>query len=71
MTMHDLLTNGLLKDTDPVKVIRPLTGNMIDVRRGRWFNDQILDFHNAEILEISWSKGKGWTILVEDFRGKL
>lgn len=62
MTMHDLLANELLKDEDRIKVVRPLVGQMLDVRTGHWFNDQILDFHNAEILEFSWSKEKDWFI---------
>ena len=65
MTIHDLLNNGLVKDDDKIKVVRPLVGNILDVRTGYWFNDQILDFHNAEITEFSWSKEKGWLVAVE------
>lgn len=68
MTMHDLLTNGLLKDDDKIKVVRPLAGHILDVRTGHWFNDHILDFHNAEIMEFSWSKEKGWFLGLEPVR---
>lgn len=61
MTMHDLLNSGLIKDTDRIRVVKPITGNLVDMRDGFWFNDQILDFHNQEVTEFMWNKEKGWT----------
>lgn len=62
MTMHDLLNSGLIKDTDRIRVVKPITGNLVDMRDGFWFNDQILAFHNQEVTEFMWNKEKGWTI---------
>lgn len=65
MTLHDLIMNGIIKDDEKIKVVKPMTGKLLDVRRGYWFNDRILDFHNHEITEFSWSKENGWTISLD------
>lgn len=62
MTLYDLLMNDLITDKDMIRVVKPLQGNVVDMRRGYWFNDQILDFHNREITEFSWNKEQGWTV---------
>ena len=64
MTLHNLLENNLLTDKDKIRVVKPLQGNIVDMREGFWFNDNILDFHNQEITEFSWSKERGWLIAI-------
>ena len=64
MTMHELLSCGLLKDTDAVRVVRSRPGNALDVRVGHWYEDRILAFHNREISELSWNKEQGWSLLI-------
>ena len=64
MTMHELLSCGLLKDTDAVRVVWSRPGKALDVRVGHWYEDRILAFHNSEISEISWNKEQGWSILI-------
>ena len=33
MTLHDLLMNDLITDRDMIRVIKPLHGNVVDMRR--------------------------------------
>ena len=62
MTLYDLLKKDLITDKDVIRVVKPCQGNIFDMRRGHWFNDQILDVFNQEITEFSWNKDQGWTI---------
>ena len=52
MTMHELLSCGLLKDTDAVRVVRSRPGNALDVRVGHWYEDRILAFHNRDLRAL-------------------
>lgn len=65
MTLKDLITNGLVKDNDAITVGKPLSGSACDMRRGNWFNDQILEFMNSEIKAFSWSEDSGWSIALK------
>ena len=65
MTLKDLITNGLVKDNDTVTIAKPLTGSACDMRKGNWFNDQVLEFMNAEIKAFSWSEDGGYSIALK------
>lgn len=65
MTLRDLIANGLIKDNDKIVIAKPLTGNACDMRKGNWFNDQVLEFMNAEISEFSWSEDGGYSIALK------
>lgn len=62
MTLKDLITNGLVADSDKVTISKPLTGSACDMRTGNWFNDQVLEYMNAEIKAFSWDEDNGWSI---------
>lgn len=64
MTMHDLLTIGLITDEDKITILRPLL-TAADIRKGHWYNDHILAFHNKEIADLSWNEEKGFFIKVK------
>lgn len=65
MTLKDLITNGIVKDTDTVTVAKPLSGSACDMRKGNWFNDQVLEFMNKEIKAFSWSEDDGYSIALK------
>lgn len=65
MTLRDLIQNGMVKDTDNITIVKPLTGSAYDMRRGNWFNDQILEFMEAEIRAFSWSEETGYSIALK------
>lgn len=65
MTLKDLISNGLLKDNDNITIAKPLSGNTADMRKGKWFNDQVLEFLNAEIKAFSWSEDGGYSIALK------
>lgn len=65
MTLKDLVLNGIVKDTDKITVTKPLTGSACDMRRGNWFNDQVLEYMNAEIKAFSWSEETGYSIALK------
>ena len=66
MKLSDLVENHLIGDDDWLKVTKPLQGDTADVRRGHWYSDQLLDFHDEEVAELSWSPEGGWTICLAD-----
>ena len=65
MTLKDLITNGLIMDNDKITIAKPLTGSACDMRKGNWFNDQVLEFMNAEISAFSWSENGGYSIALK------
>jgi len=65
MTLHELIANGIVKDSDKIEIAKPLEGNAADIRRGNWYNDKVLDFMNAEIKSYSWSETHGFSILLK------
>lgn len=65
MTLKDLIQNGIVKDTDNITIVSPLIGSAYDMRKGNWFNDQILVFMNAEIRAFSWSEETGYSIALK------
>lgn len=65
MTIHELLESGLIKDNDMITISIPIFGSAVDMRKGYWFNDQILDCHNAEIERFSWNQENGYSIAIQ------
>lgn len=65
MTLKDLITNGLVKDTDMITVAKPLVGSACDMRKGNWFNDRVLEYMNAEIKAYSWDEENGYSIALK------
>lgn len=65
MTLKNLITNGLVGDNEKVTIVKPLTGNLCDMRKGNWFNDQVLEFLNEEISAFSWDEDNGYSIALK------
>ena len=65
MVLRDLISNGLVKDSDKITIAKPLTGSACDMRRGNWFNDQVLEFMNAEIKAFSWDESSGYSVALK------
>lgn len=65
MTLKDLIANGLVGDNEKITIAKPLAGGARDMRKGNWFNDQVLEFLNAEICAFSWDEGSGYSIVLK------
>lgn len=65
MTLKDLITNGLVGDNEKITIAKPLAGSACDMRKGNWFNDQVLEFLNAEISAFSWNEDSGYSIALK------
>lgn len=65
MTLRELLANGLVKDTDVIVMAKPLSGNACDMRKGNWFNDQVLEYMDAEVGAFSWNEDNEWSITLK------
>ena len=65
MTLKDFIMEGLIKDEEKIRILRPICGAVHTIR-GNWFQDHILDLHDMEIAEVQWSREKGWTVLLAD-----
>ena len=63
MTFKEFLQEGLVKDDDKILILKPICGTVYNVRGSR-YPDQILELQNMEVVEVSWSKKKGWKILL-------
>lgn len=65
MTLKDLILAHFVKDNDKITIAKPLSGSACDMRKGNWFNDQILDFMNLEIRSFSWDEENGFSIALK------
>lgn len=65
MTLKDLLFANVVKDTDRIEISKPLTGWAIDLRKGNWFEDRILEFMNLEIRAFSYDEKRGFSIALK------
>lgn len=65
MTLKDLVLSHFVKDNDRITIAKPLSGSACDMRKGNWFNDQILDFMNCEIKAFSWDEENGFSIALK------
>ena len=61
MKLKELIESELIGDSDIITVHLPLVGNLKAVRRGNWFNDQILDVMDHEIDELRYIAGN-WDV---------
>ena len=65
MTLKDFIMEGLVKDDETILIMKPICGKVYNVR-GNWFQDEVLDLQEREVVEVSWSKEKGWKILLAE-----
>ena len=57
MTLGELVECGLVKDDDTIAVHLHLIGGLNRVRRGQWYQDQILDVMDQEIDTLRFCGG--------------
>mgnify|MGYP006989052320 CR=1 FL=1 len=67
MTLRDLILNHMVKDDDMITIARPLCGSAVDMRKGNWFHDRILDFMNLEIARFTWDEETGYSIALKGY----
>lgn len=65
MTISELIQSGIIKDSDNIQISRPVAGRANVVRRGNWYNDNILDWMDVPIYLIKWTRDNGWVIQLE------
>ncbi len=62
MTLKDLVTAGLVDDDTKITISRVIVGNMIDLRKGTWFQDDVVNFLNCEISAMTFDEQNGFSI---------
>lgn len=66
MTLDELLNSGMVKDSDTITLHLPIIGTLGAIRKGHWFNDQILKETNCKISNIRYSAiDEFWDIVLE------
>ena len=65
MTLKDLLDSGFVKDDDVISINVPLIGNISQIKKGNWFNDQILDVMDKKIDTFQYSSWGDWDIYLQ------
>ena len=61
MKLKDVIESGLINDRHTIAVHLPMIGHMDEIRRGHWFNDQILDVMDREVDTLKYCLGD-WDI---------
>lgn len=65
MTLKELIEAGLIGDSETITVHFTASPGRKRSRKGNWFNDQILEVCEREVLELSYKDGF-WDVLLED-----
>lgn len=65
MTIKELIESDVIKDSDNIQISRPVAGLANIVRRGNWYNDNILDWMDVPIYLLKWTRDNGWVIQLE------
>lgn len=64
MTLGELIECGLIKDDDTIAVHLHLIGGLKQVRRGNWYQDQILDVMDQPIDTLKYCCGD-WDVTLQ------
>ena len=63
MTLHELVENGLIKDEDKISLTMTTAGaKAAELRKGKWFEDRIIEWAEEEIEELEYDRAFGWNI---------
>lgn len=65
MTLKEVLESGLVKDDDVIEIHIPMIGSMENIKRGHWFNDQILDVMDRKIDTLQYTSWGDWDITLQ------
>jgi len=67
MKMKELVESCLIKDKDKDKITVSKKSMCFgyDIRKGRWFNDNILDWMDEEVRAMSYDEESGWSIALK------
>lgn len=61
MTLKELIESCLVKDDHNMKIGIPIFGKPREIKSGRWFEDQILDYMDREIDSLEFHSGE-WNV---------
>ena len=64
MTLGELIECGLIQDDDTIAVHLHLIGGLKQVRRGNWYQDQILDVMDQPIDTLKYCCGD-WDVTLQ------
>ena len=64
MTLKELIECGLIRDDDSIAVHIRLIGGLEQMRRGQWYQDQILDVMDQEIDTLKYFC-HDWDVLLQ------
>lgn len=62
MKLKELIESGLVKDDHEIAVTVLVCGHAAELRKGNWFNDQIMDVMDREIDTFEYQLGGHWYI---------
>ena len=54
MKLKDLLMMDFVNDDTIFITSRPISGSVCDIRKGKWFNDNILDFMSLDVKKFDY-----------------
>lgn len=65
MLLKDLIESSLVKDTDILTISKKAKSFGADIRKGTWFNDDILAWLNEEIDSMTYDQVNRWSIALK------
>ena len=54
MKLKDLVMMDFINDETQFITSKPITGSMVDIRKGLWFEDKILDFMSLKVRKFDF-----------------
>lgn len=54
MKLKDLVMMDFINDETQFITSKPITGSMVDIRKGLWFEDRILDFMSLKVRKFDF-----------------
>ena len=54
MKLKDLVMMDFINDETQFITSKPITGSMVDIRKGKWFEDRILDFMSLRVRKFDF-----------------
>ena len=54
MKLKDLVMMDFVNDETQFITSKPITGSMVDIRKGLWFEDRILDFMSLKVRKFDF-----------------
>lgn len=67
MTLNDIINSGLVKDDQPIILQQRFFENINTIRKGNWYQDDILDALDQEVYRLTYNAVSGtWYVILRD-----